>query len=64
MTNTTVKKTKREKIIESMSFLKGLRTDMVNKDYQEYIDLALEALNYQRMLYGSGCDDVAKYYED
>ncbi len=56
------KTTKRDKIIEAMTFLKGLRTDMIRKDYQEYIDLALEALDDQRMLYGY--HDVDEYYED
>ena len=56
---------KLEKILEAINFFKGLRTDMVRQDYKEHIDLALKALDWERMKYAGSHDDWArKYYED
>jgi hypothetical protein len=54
-------KTTREKIVEAMDFFRRISVDY--DDEADYFELALEALNWQRML-RSGCHDVDEFYTD
>jgi hypothetical protein len=53
--------TKREKIINAMLFFTKLSINY--PDESEYFDLALKALDWQRMLY-SGGPDVDEFYRE
>lgn len=55
-------KTKREKIIEAMDFFRKLSVNY-GGDEVEYFKLALEALDWKRMLHGSP-HDVDEFYRD
>jgi hypothetical protein len=57
----TNRKTKQERIIEAMEFFRRISVDY--DDEADYFELALEALDWKRMIHGS-YHDVDEFYRD